>query len=168
MAESAVVEPEPIPPSLLIAGYEQACQRFYAVMHSEDRAETFPPLFEALSWAVSIDDRFQSLWAAARTNPAKWWSEGFAHGDTVKGVRYARNRVHHQWADALWLSRSGFSFPISFPLAFMEWRWRPELPPGRGDEFKAEYEQHVAASPARVTLGDLSACFADALPVLAP
>jgi hypothetical protein len=28
----AVVEPEPIPPSLLVAGYEQACQRFYAVM----------------------------------------------------------------------------------------------------------------------------------------
>jgi hypothetical protein len=162
------VEPEPIPPSLLVAGYEQACQRFYAVMRSEDRADTFPPLFEALSWAVSIDDRFQSLWAAARTNLATWWSDGFAHGDTVRGVRYARNRVHHQWADALWLSRSGFSFPRSFPLAFIEWRWRPELPPGRGEEFKAEYEQHVAARPARVTLGDLSACFADALPVLAP
>lgn len=57
---------------------------------------------------------------------------------------------------------------MSFPLKFMEWRWRPELPPGRGEEFKAEYEQHVAASPARVTLGDLSACFADALSVLAP
>lgn len=55
-----------------------------------------------------------------------------------------------------------------FPLAFIEWRWRPELPPGRVEEFKAEYEQHVAASPARVTLGDLSVCFADALPVLAP
>jgi hypothetical protein len=57
----AIVEPEPIPPSLLVAGYEQACQRFYAVMRSEDRAETFPPLFETLSRVVSIDDRFQSL-----------------------------------------------------------------------------------------------------------
>jgi hypothetical protein len=140
----------------------------FAFLRASWKRSSRAPLYEALSWAVSIDDRFQSLWAAARTNPAKWWSDGFAHGDTVRGLRYARNRVHHQWADALWLSHSGFSFPISFPLAFIEWRWRPELPPGRGEEFKAEYEQHVAASPARVTLGDLSVCFADALPVLAP
>jgi hypothetical protein len=30
------------------------------------------------------------------------WTEGFTHGDVVKGVRFARNRVHHQGADALW------------------------------------------------------------------
>jgi hypothetical protein len=77
VAESAIVEPDPIPLSLLVAGYEGARQRFYAVMRSEDREETFPPLFETPSWAVSIDERFQSLWEV-RTNPAKWWSDGFA------------------------------------------------------------------------------------------
>jgi hypothetical protein len=72
--------------------------------------------------------------------------------------------VHHQWADALWLSL-GTRPPRT---ALGEWRWRPELPAGRNDEFKAEYEQHVAANPAPVTLGELSQCFADAVPVLAP
>lgn len=153
---------------LLVNGYEQACQRFYNVMNTDERDRTFPPLFEALSWAVCIDDRFQRLWEAAKTNPAEWWSDGFTHGDTIRGVRYARNRVHHQWADALWLSRSGAQLPLRLPFAFAEWRWRPELPPGRHDEFKPEYEQYVAANPARITLGDLSQCYAEALPVLDP
>jgi hypothetical protein len=137
-------------------------------MRSEDRAETFPPLFEALSWAVSIDDRFQSLWAAARTNQARWWSDGFAHGDTARG-HPLRPQPHTSSVGGRAMAQPlGILVPVAFPLGFIEWRWRPELPPGRGEEFKAEYEQHIAASPARVTLGDLSACFADALPVLAP
>jgi len=35
---------------------------------------------------------------------AQMWTEGFTHGDVVKGMRFARNRVHHQGADALWSS----------------------------------------------------------------
>jgi hypothetical protein len=158
---------ESVPAFLLLAGYEQACQRFYSAMNGTDSDATFIPLFEALSWAVSIDSRFQGWWEAAPTNPAKWWSDGFIHGDTVKGVRFARNRVHHQWADALWLS-GGAELPRLTPFILGEWRWRPELPEGENNRFKAEYEQHVAANPARITLGDLSQCFGDALPVLTP
>ena len=53
----------------------------------------------------------------------------------MSGLRYARNRVHHQWADAL-VSRAvrgGLTFPVSFPASFgtvVRWVWRDlnELP----------------------------------------
>ncbi|WP_342038745.1 hypothetical protein, partial [Brevibacterium ammoniilyticum] len=39
------------------------------------------------------------------------------------GIRFARNRVHHQWADALQLNTGGFQFPIVFPMVTHEWSW---------------------------------------------
>jgi hypothetical protein len=150
-----------VPISTFIDGYEQAARRFYDVMRETDPLITFVPLFDALGWAVAIDSRFQESWEQAPTNPAKWWSDGFIHGDTVRGVRFARNRVHHHWADAL-ETTSGRSYPAIFPKTFTEWRWRPELPPGANNQFKEQYDQDVASHPARVTLGGLSECFAEA------
>lgn len=150
-----------VPISTFIEGYEQAARRFYDVMKETDPLATFIPLFDALGWAVAIDSRFQGAWEQAPTNPAKWWSDGFIHGDTVKGVRFARNRVHHHWADAL-ETTSGAEIPRVLPFALMEWRWRAELPLGLNDEFKEHYDQEVVSHPARITLGDLSECFADA------
>jgi len=150
-----------VPISTFIDGYEQAARRFYDVMAETNPLATFIPLFDALGWVVALDSRFQESWKRARTNPAKWWSDGFIHGDTVKGVRFARNRVHHQWADAL-ETTSGRAYPAAYPKVYMEWRWRAELPPGPNDEFKEHYDQGVASHPARVTLGGLSECFADA------
>jgi hypothetical protein len=152
----------------LLAGFEEAAQRFYVASKETDSDAAFRPLFEALNWSVSLDDRLQAAWEASPTNPAKWWSDGFIHGDDVKGVRYARNRVHHQWADALFLSSSGRAYPRTYPLVFHEWRWRLELPAGRNTQFQAEYAAQLAAGPARVTLGNLSLCFHDAAGELSP
>jgi hypothetical protein len=55
--------------------------------------------------------------------------------NTVQGVRFARNRVHHQWADALQIT-SGRAYPRTYPKAYFEWRWRATLPPGKSDQFK--------------------------------
>ena len=145
----------------LLGGFEAASQRFYDASLGEDADSTFRPLFESLQWAVSLDDRLQASWKAAPTNHAEWWSDGFIHGDDVKGVRHARHRVHHQWADAVYLS-AGAQFPMTLPFAFHEWRWRLDMPPGRDDRFKREYDDHLAATPVRVTLGSLSLCFHDA------
>jgi hypothetical protein len=138
--------------ALLILGFEEARGRFLEVRLSLDADAVFLPLFEALSWTVSIDERLQRIWKAAPTNPDKWWSEGFTHGDVVKGVRFARNRVHHQWADALWPSRHE---------GRVIWRWRPTLPAGRNRTGEGEYADRVATRPAIDTLSDLSDCFCD-------
>jgi hypothetical protein len=145
----------------LLGGFEAAAERFYAAGLGDDADATFRPLFESLHWAVSLDDRLQATWKTTATNPAEWWSDGFIHGDDVKGVRHARHRVHHQWADALYLT-GGAQFPMTFPFTFHEWRWRPDLPPGRDDRLKGEYDLHLAATPVRITLGNLTLCFHDA------
>jgi hypothetical protein len=151
-----------VPMATLIEGYEQAMGRFLDVRNSRDPVATFLPLFEALNWTVAIDSRFEKAW---RCDPlyreGEWWSDGYIHGNTVKGVRFARNRVHHQWADALQMT-TGTAFPLTFPMTFMEWRWRIELPAGDSDQFKEHYDQEVASHPARVTLQNVADCLRDA------
>jgi hypothetical protein len=67
----------------LLLGYEQAVARFHAARLARDPAAAFIPLFEALNWAASIDE-----------------SLGYLDHGELQGLRFTRNRVHHQWADA--------------------------------------------------------------------
>ena len=92
-----------LPVALLVAGYGGALHRFAAAQESRgpvavDRA--YMGLFEALNWAVALDDRLEREWPGER-GKGEQWSDAFAEGRTLRGVRHARNRVHHQWADAL-------------------------------------------------------------------
>lgn len=70
----------------LVNGYRRALERFDATADQRDAEERFIPLFEALNWAVAISDYPGS---SVRVD------------DTIRGLRFARNRVHHQWADAI-------------------------------------------------------------------
>jgi hypothetical protein len=38
----------------------------------------------------------------------------------MRGVRFARNSVHHQWSDALELDTSGRRYPRTYPLVYFE------------------------------------------------
>jgi hypothetical protein len=73
----------------------------------------------------------------------------------MAGVRFARNRVHHHWVDAIYFNESGgMTFPMTFPVYFSTWRWRPlaDLPSG-GDDFGAEvYVEHLERQPVDKTL----------------
>ncbi len=104
-----------------------------------DAEDAYHALFECLAWAASIDERL-----------------GYpTESPELRGLRFARHRVHHQWADALVLTE-GARFPITFPTAFFEYEWRPidDLPAGRpGDPDEAFYRSHLAGVPARTTLG---------------
>jgi hypothetical protein len=130
--------------STLLCGYREALERFHAARLGQDPATAYLPLFGALNWVASID-------------------EGLRYPDhrDLRGLRFARHRVHHQWADALYV-REGAAFPATFPMAFFEWRWRRELPAGRNNRDKPAYLQHLADQPARLTL-DAVADFFDAL-----
>ena len=95
-------------------GYRQALERFHAARLGSDASTAFMPLFEALSWVASLDERLD-----------------YPDLGELRGLRFARNRVHHQWADALWLDDAGAQFPVSFPMAFFEWRWQDDAAFGR-------------------------------------
>ena len=51
-------------------------------------------LFESLNWAVTLDYRL-------RHDDNDAWATRVDGGDVVRGIRYARNCVHHDWASAL-------------------------------------------------------------------
>src|SRR5450755_3053386 len=67
-----------------------------------DPIAAYNALFEALNWAVAMDDRVGKHWAPDG-KPLDWaWRERLGRGvEVMGGVRYARNRVHHQWSDAM-------------------------------------------------------------------
>jgi hypothetical protein len=78
-------------------------------MNTSDYVNAFIALFEALSWSVAIDSRFQQCWQEAPTNPSKRWSDGYAHGDTLKGVRFPRWRTGRSRQDSSQIA--GFASP---------------------------------------------------------
>jgi hypothetical protein len=79
------------------------------------------------------------------------------------GVRFARNRVHHQWSDALVLNEGERGYPKTFPVVYFEWRWRSagDLPkPDKPDpEGEAVYQQQLQGEQARDTTRQLANVF---------
>jgi hypothetical protein len=63
--------------------------------------ERFLALFEALNWGVSLDDRLTNDWPFGQITFGDYWCDEFAGGGLIRGFRYARNAVHHDWSPAL-------------------------------------------------------------------
>lgn len=156
---------------LLLDGYAQAVRRFEREVKGRDAELAFLPLFEALNWAVALDERIVEHWAPEGKDkqPGWAWRTRVEGADVMAGVRFARNRVHHQWSDALRLDDSGFTSPLTSPLVSFEWRWRDlgDLPPGnRRDE--SAYRDRLAGVPARLTLARLGGAFSRVGSLLEP
>lgn len=147
-----------VPPETLLRGYVQARQRFDEARDRRDQPAAFFALFEALSWAVALDERL------AHELGGWQWRERFGdEGRVMAAVRFARNSVHHQWAEAVEPRGGGVSFPLEFPLRFDDYYWRPDLPPPRRAAEEPDYERLLANRPARNTLRSLETLFENAL-----
>jgi hypothetical protein len=146
-----------VPPAWLARGYRAALERFDDTANQRDPEIRLIPLFEALNWAVAIvfPDPDRALWP---------------DDEIVKGLRFARGRVHHQWAEALEprdvpiraatvVSWGGGGFAHSGLV--LDWFWKPldELPdpdPGhRGG--MSEYRDDLAGNSVRHALAHLDA-----------
>jgi hypothetical protein len=153
---------------MVLAGYRSAVGRYNTGRLTQDVAATYHPLFEALNWAVALDDQTRARWSP-QGKPLNWgWRDKIDSGDYVRAVRFARNRVHHQWADALELTTDGFTFPITFPMVFHEWRWRRsvDLPVGDDSRDEATYDRLLANHPARHILQQLGETYAQVADLL--
>lgn len=163
---------------VLLRGYEQALARFREAAGGHDPTAAFVALLEVLNWAVALEDRCAEHWAPEGKPLGREWPSRLANAEPVHAVRFARNRVHHQWAEALELDTSGFRSPLRAPLRSFEWVWRgldglPSTPPDRRDpRGEKRYTQLLAGRPAESTLMVLHETYhqiADLLePVLAP
>jgi hypothetical protein len=143
-------------------GYADALSRFDAAAESDDPGKAFVPLFEALNWAVALDQRTAAHFVPDGKPAGYSWPTRIGYGALVMpGVRFVRNSVHHQWSDALEL-RGG---------AFPEWVWRTaeDLPAldiklnakNRRiyEENKQIYREHMEGRKARTALDALGGAF---------
>lgn len=148
----------------MFEGYWHAAGRFHEAAKTRDPTATFIPLFEALNWAVSLDERAAKHWTPAG-EPLGWaWREKVHGAEILRGVRFVRNSVHHDWSDALELDdQNGSTFPMTFPVVFFEWRWRAadELPERDRKDTGGDaiYRERLEGQPARLTLEALGEVF---------
>jgi hypothetical protein len=155
-----------------VAGYEQAVARFDAATKAQDATAAYLPLFEALSWAASIDYRVAALFVpdGIKHPPRENWHARIAGGEIVPALRWVRNAVHHDWADALGLDESGYTYPRTYPKVYFEWRWRAadSLPANQRTKGRDAYVDLLAGRPARTTLAQLSVVFGFVAMLLEP
>jgi len=152
----------------MFEGFARATERFDLAIKDRDRTKTFIPLFEMLDWAVALDERARKRWYP-EGEPLGWaWRDRVPGAQVMSGIQYVRNSVHHQWSDALELNEGRFGFPLTFPMVFFEWRWRPAsdlpLPEKRHQnkgwkEGKEFYEARLQGEMARLTVGQLANVF---------
>lgn len=143
----------------LFNGYVAAHSRFDEVRIDRDTEATFHSLFEALNWAVAMDDHIRLHWKPEGDQLGWKWRDYLDEKQraAIKGIRFVRNRVHHQWADALQLDTGGLQFPAVFPLVFHEWSWTSaeKIPPGNDDRGIDDYRSTLQGKPARLSLSVL-------------
>jgi hypothetical protein len=155
----------------MFEGYQRSLDRLQVAVKTKKAAEVFIVLFEALNWAVALDERTARHWAPDGKVLSWRWRQRVPGAAVMAGIRFARNRVHHQWADVLGRAEGGFTAPLSAPLVSWEWVWRTAdaLPQGNPDAVgEGVYRASLAGRPARVTLTELSAAFAFLRRVLEP
>jgi hypothetical protein len=154
-------------------GFRLAVGRFEDAGRSPDPLTAAIPLFESLNWAVALDERLMKDWIPdGKDRPPGWdWPvrlRGETEADIVRGVRFIRNRIHHQWADALLLVKARHYYP---PRA-SEWIWAAasELPQAdpRHDQGRDAYERLVEGHPADFTLTTLVSIYEFVAQLLEP
>ena len=92
----------------LWAGFSAATDRFNDARAAGVRSPsfwdpmiTFQSTFEILNWASALDEYVAKNWTIDGEHVGWTWRGRVDDGDLVNAIRFARNRVHHQWATAL-------------------------------------------------------------------
>jgi hypothetical protein len=152
-------------------GYDQALTRLESAVRGMKPAPASIALFEALNWAVALDDRAGEHSAPEGNTLGFGWRDRVQDAYRMRAIRFVRNSVHHQWSDALSLHQGGISLPMRLPARFFAWRWRAlsELPArptrksakekARQAEEEAEYREKLEGRHVDKTLQELGQAF---------
>lgn len=101
---------------VMIRGYKQAQARYAEVAGRHDASEaTYFALFEALNWAVAVEDVIREVWWPHGKRLGWKWRDEVPGAEVMQGIRMARNLLHHHWASAPRIDfvngRHGWSWP---------------------------------------------------------
>lgn len=147
----------------MMIGYTDALDRFDAAISGGDTIRVYNSLSEAINWASSLDLRIGHHWVPNGKPLREKWSERIGYGALVmSGVRFARNRVHHQWSDAI--------VAVKGTNGVTTWTWRPaaELPKGKNDTGMDTYVEQLEGRPVKVSLDALGGAFLTLMYMLEP
>jgi hypothetical protein len=162
-----------VPFGAMVLGFRLAVERFDEAGSATDPVAAAIPLFEALNWAAALDERLVKDWIPDGKDRKPGWDwpvrlSNKADAEAVRGVRFIRNRIHHQWADALRLAKAG----NHYPPRELEWVWvgasdLPEAEPGH-DRGREGYERLLEGRAAEYTLSILAETYEFVTQLLEP
>lgn len=146
----------------LIEGFRRSYSKTKDAKNRSESLEVFYALFETMNWIVCIDDKLKN------SNPN--WIKNYSDEDVqlLKAIRYARNRVHHQWVEIMSL-RDKSIFPAQFPISFHEWVWRKSVDLPLADSQhpdingKCAYEFVLQGQPIKLALIKIDSIFSKEL-----
>lgn len=140
----------------MLIGYTAAVARFETAVKDRNPITALVGVFESLNWAVALDERIGKHWVPCGESLGREWRGRLSRGaEIMDGVRFARNRVHHQWSDAM-VAEDGSRGE------FVDWVWRSatELPKFRPDvNGEAVYRDHMQGRPVKLCLDVLDGVF---------
>jgi hypothetical protein len=144
----------------MFLGFGAAAARFTDAVERGEPLGAYVALFEALNWAVVLDDRTASMWVPDGEVLGWAWRDRIAGAEMLRGVRFARNSMHHDWSEVL---ERGEIPNGEAPRVLQEWTWRPvDRLPSRGKEeadAEAVYVDQLAGRMVRSTLVGLISGF---------
>lgn len=155
----------------MLRGYREAFDRFQGAASDMDPAPSAIALFEALNWAVALDDRCGAHWAPDGKPLGPKWLERWTGDATIaRAIRFARNRAHHQWAEALIIHFVNVRSDKVNTEFVWSWNSVAKLPPAERQDRKGEaaYESVLADRPAAPTLSDVGRLYAELADLLEP
>jgi hypothetical protein len=118
----------------------------------------YTALFDALGWANALDNRLR------RDLSGEWFTE-IEGAESIPRIRWARNAVHHQWDEAVYLDekRTGYHRARSTSTGI-----GPTISGDKRDKpGRASYAEHLADRVELITLTQLMPVFAQAALVIA-
>jgi hypothetical protein len=117
--------------------------------------ERYLALFEALNWGVSLDDRLSADWPYEEICFGRYWCDEFAGGGLIRGLRHARNAVHHDWSLALDVDPVQNLFQKRIELLWL--CWNGELTADRADpDSQRAFQENLAERVVGNTLLEIS------------
>jgi hypothetical protein len=140
----------------MIRGYDQAHARYVAASEGNGMETPYYALFEALNWAVAIEDVIREVWWPEGQQLDWGWRERVPGAEIMPAVRLVRNLVHHHWARAP---------KIEFVRGRRGWTW-PDAdllpPPTTPSDRKAlpVYTDRMAGEKVADTLHSIAAMYA--------
>ena len=158
----------------LEASLKKQIDMFSNLRMDPDPKASLETVCHALVWACSLDEWHEKNAFAKNSTPGgrdayRNMRDSDACGKYMLGIRYARNRSVHQFADVLKVV-GGACFPISFAAPLFEILWRPiiELPTADpkyvSPTNEAAYRQHLEETPVRFALDALKHFFGQIRP----